>query len=331
MGILSKYKEEHPELAKSAPKGDSKESFNLPVKCMGYEGEFLLGLRLDTQEEVKIRLRPIEQNPNSRFKRIEITEFANPKSKHYATPGQNIFVAETCYHEKDNVFNSRWIKTISEDPMKTAVHIFNASYISIKKNDGNNENEIIFLRVVYPDKAKIVNSVDELESTLAGFLNPRTEGSNPFAYIRITDTTDNEVEVIDVLPKRVERENMGKRCVEGSISASEFINSDDSRMVRDLLENESEVINVEVIPAAVIYPGSATKENMVNSHPNAKKVLEESFLIKAKTGEEENSTPQQGYLKCILATRKHADGTSYFTFVKPIHLFKEPMSVKDIK
>jgi hypothetical protein len=333
MGILSRYKEEHPELAKSEKGTDSRTNtppLNLPVKCTGYDGEFILGVRLDTKEEIKIKLRPIDQNASSRFKRIEVEEFANPKSKHHAKPGFATFVAESCYHEKENVYNSRWVKIISEDQQKTAIYIVNASYVSIKKNDG--ETEVIFVKTSYPEKAKLVSSVDDLENTLAVMLQPKSIGSNPFVHVRITDINANEVEYFDVIPQKVEREDgLGKKCVEGATSAHNFINSDDSKMIRDLLTESPELISVEVIPAAVIYPGSATKDNMVNSHPNAKKVLEESFHIKSKEEVQTGGRPENGYLKCILATRKHADGTSYFTFIKPIHQYTEPMSVKNLK
>lgn len=339
MGLLTRYKEEHPEL-KKASTSETKTTttaLNIPFKCTAYEGDYICGVRLDTNEEIKVRLKEIEQKANSRFKRVEVADFANPKSKYHAKPGLATFVAESCYHEKDNIFNSRWVKQISEDPQKTKTFIMNASYVSIKKKDDNGEREIIFIKTTPPDKAKKVNSVDELKAALSSFLNPRSIGSNPFAYVRISEIDNpDEVEFIEVIPDRVDREDgMGKKCVEGEISANKFMNSDDSKMIRDLLNSASESITVEVIPGAVLYPGSATKDNLVNQHPNAKKILEESFYIKKtqpEDGEQEQATrPELGYLKCTIATRQHADGTSYFTFVKPIHQHAEAISVKNLK
>lgn len=337
MSIFSKYKEEHPELAAKQTKTEgSTPALNLPVKCVSYEGEFLVGIRLDTQEEIKIRLKTIEQNPTSKYKRIEIPEFANPKSKHHAVPGKATFVAENCYHEKENIYNSRWLKVISADPLQTAIHVMNASLVFIRKKDGDAINEFIFAKTAFPEKAKFVNSVAELESTLSVLLHPKNLGSNPFCYVRIKDNSSNEVEFVEVIPQRTEREDgNGKKCVDGTVSAKHFMESVESQMIRDLLdksttETDTYNVTVDVIPASVIYPGTSTKENMITNHPNAKKILEESFFIKSAQEVETGNRPEVGYLKCIIATRKHADGTSYFTFIKPIQQFLEPTSVKVI-
>lgn len=332
--IFSQYKEQHPELAKAEKtEGTSTPALNLPVKCSGYEGDVLVGIRLDTEEEVRIKLKTIEQNPNSKFKRIEIKEFADPKNKkHHAAPGKAVFVAENCYLDKDGTYSSRWLKVISADPQQTAVHVMNASLLFIKKKDkDDNINEIIFAKTAFPERAKIVNSVEELSNALSGMLNPKHIGSNPICYVRIKDTVSGEVEFIEVSPLRTEREDgNGKKCVEGSVSAEKFISSTESQMIRDLLENSSDQVSVDVIPAAILYPGSSTKENMVGAHPNAKKILEESFYIKNSEEDTTGARPEIGYLKCIIATRKHADGTSYFTFIKPVQQFLKPTSVKSI-
>ena len=330
MSILQQYKAEHPELTKVKTEKSTATPLNLPIKCVGYEDDVLLGIRLDTNEEVKIKLMTIEQKTTSKYKRIEIKDFANEKSKHYAAPGQAVFIAETCYHAKDDLYNCRWLKVISTDPLKTKIDIFNCSLVNFKKKLSDDQvNEIIFVKVAIPEKAKIINSNDELESVMSGLLNPRHIGSNPFCYVRIKDNNSNDVEFVEVTPQRTEREDgLGKKCVEGSVSAKAFMDSPESKMIRDLLDSSSDEVTVDVIPGSVIYPGTATKEKMIESHPNAKKILEESFYIPSAN---EGGYPEVGYLKCVLATRKHADGTSYFTFVKPIFQYVEAISVKNIK
>lgn len=336
MSIFSQYKEQHPELNAGKTQktdGASTAALNLPIKCLAYDGDILVGTRLDTQEEIRIRLRDIDQNPTSKYKRIEIKVFADSKSKHHAVPGKAVFVAENCYHEDGNNYSSRWLKVISADPQQTAVHVMNSSLVFIKKKDKDSDtiNEFIFARTVYPEKAKVVENLEELENALSSMLNPKHIGSNPFCYVRIKDKDSGEVEFVEVLPLRTEREDgNGKKCVEGAKSAKNFLEASESQMIRDLLSTSSDKVIVDVIPAAVIYPGSSTKENMVNSHPNAKKILEESFFIKSSEEEETGSRPEIGYLKCIIATRKHADGTSYFTFMKPVQQFLKPTSVKNI-
>lgn len=328
MSILKKYKEEHPELAKQKTEKSSTSSVNLPIKCTGYEGEYLLGIRLDTKEEVKIKLMPIEQNTNSKYKRIEISDFENKKSKHHAAPGSAVFIAETCFLVKDNVYNSRWLKIISSDPLQTSVSIFNCSLISFVRGEGDKQQEIIFSKLAFPEKIKIINSVEEMETVIASLLHPKGVGSNPFCYVRIKDNESKDIEFVEVQPQRTDREDgLGKKCVDGVESAKFFIESNDSKMIRDLLETAGDRVSVDIIPGAIIYPGNATKEKMIDAHPNAKKVLNESFYIDSSV---EGSRPEVGYLNCVFATRKHADGTSYFTYIKPINNYMAATSVKDL-
>lgn len=331
MSILKQYKEEHPELVKAKSDNTTKvKPLNLPVKCIGYEGEFLLGIRLDTNEEIKIKLVKIEQKENSKYKRVEIVEFSNPKHKYHAVPGQAVFIAESCYLLSDNIYSSRWLKVISPDPLIGKVDIYQCSLISFKRKISEDvTNETIMVKIAFPEKAKIVNSNEELEKILSVLLNPKSVGSNPFCYVRIKDNNSDDVESVEVTPQRTDREDgLGKKCVDGVISAKNFMESNDSKMIRDLLDSASGEISVDVIPCAIIYPGPATKEKMIDIHPNAKKIFEEAFYIKSEL--EEGAYPEVGYLKCTLVTRKHADGTSYFTFVKPIHQFVESTRAKDL-
>lgn len=328
MSILKQYKEEHPELAKQKTEKGTTSSVNLPVKCTGYEGEYLLGVRLDTKEDIKIKLMPIEQNTNSKYKRIEISDFENKKSKHHAAPGSAVFIAETCYHVKDNIYNSRWLKIISSDPLQTNVSIFNCSLISFVRGEGDKQNEIIFAKLAFPERVKMINSVEEMESVISSLLNPKNVGSNPFCYVRIKDNETKDIEFVEVQPQRTEREDgLGKKCVEGSESARVFMESNDSKMIRDLIETASDRVSVDIIPGSIVYPGNATKEKMIDAHPNAKKVLNESFYIDSAV---EGARPEIGYLNCVFATRKHADGTSYFTYIKPINNYMAATSVKDL-
>ncbi len=183
---------------------------------------------------------------------------------------------------------------------------------------------------------------------MAKLLTPTAPGSTPFVYIRITDD-EGDVEVLSVLSKRVEREDgLGKKAADGEESADEFLESEKSELVKMLIEDPD--VKIEVFPARALFPGTATKDKMLDAHPNAKKVLQESFYIKlnnkdAVKGEEveeganeqeeanetQSSYPEIGFLKCCIAVRSHADGTPYFTHVKPLRPFDQAVSVKTIK
>jgi len=329
MGKLQQIKEENPNLFRSASSGDSNyvPPSNIPLRLESYEGDkYFIGTNLETKEKMKIHLMDIEQkNATKQKRRPELPDFREPSNKNlYAEPGKAIMLFESCYPDRNEpeVYVSRWASRISSDPKETQIVIADASLVYGKKKNNDAEEEYILLRTIHPTKATEVGDIDTLRSVMAKLLTPTAPGSTPFVYIRITDD-EGDVEVLSVLSKR------------------------QSELVKMLIEDPD--VKIEVFPARALFPGTATKDKMLDAHPNAKKVLQESFYIKlnnkdtegSEEGEEmgeqnesneaQGNYPEIGFLKCCIAVRSHADGTPYFTHVKPLRPFDQAVSVKTIK
>jgi hypothetical protein len=357
MGKLQQIKEENPNLFRSASSGDSNyvPPSNIPLRLESYEGDkYFIGTNLETKEKMKIHLMDIEQkNATKQKRRPELPDFREPSNKNlYAEPGKAIMLFESCYPDRneEGVYVSRWASRISSDPKETQIVIADASLIYGKKKNNDAEEEYILLRTIHPTKATEVGDIDTLRSVMAKLLTPTAPGSTPFVYIRITDD-EGDVEVLSVLSKRVEREDgLGKKAADGEESADEFLESEKSELVKMLIEDPD--VKIEVFPARALFPGTATKDKMLDAHPNAKKVLQESFYIKlnnkdveeggegeegeemgeqSESSETQGNYPEIGFLKCCIAVRSHADGTPYFTHVKPLRPFDQAVSVKTIK
>jgi hypothetical protein len=331
MGILDTYKKQNPEQFEKKENYSGSQTENIPVKVMSYDNNKVIGVRLDTKEEVIVKLKNIEQAENSKYKRPEIEDFANPKHKRYVKPQEGVILFESAKIE-DGVYLSRWANCISSNPTETAVHILNCSLIFGKKKVGNEEEEWVQVRILFPEKKKKVSNIDELTNALLVMLSPNGVGSNPVAHIIIND--GSEKEHIQVSNKRVEREDgLGKCAATGQDSTNEFLNSDNSLIIKDLIDNPE--LEISVIPGRIVYPGQATKEKMIELHPNAKRILKESFFIKKekKDGEDgfekSNGFQEAGYVKCSIATRRHADGAQYITHIRPIDSFPTASSVKE--
>lgn len=347
MGKLQKIKDENPELFQKNINSENNGAVvqNIPLKLEEYEDKYFVGINLETKERIKIYLRDIEQkNISKQKKRKEIDDFQNQNdNKLYAEPGVSTLLFEGCYpdNKEPGVYSARWCNRISRNPQETRVMIVNCSLVFFKRKNEDGDEENILVRTIHPEKMKEVGNLETLEEDMSTMLSPVTPGSNPFVYIRITDD-EGDVEIIPVQPKRVEREDgLGKTPAEGGESVEMFLNSEKSELVKIFIEDPE--VKIELIPARVIFPGTATKENMLDAHPNAKKILKEAFYIKAnKSNEDEqdkedssgekskNTYPELGFLKCCLAIRSHADGTPYFTHVRPIRPFEAATSVKDI-
>lgn len=326
---LKDIKETHGKKDTQGQNAGTSQSFNLPVKVTGYEGDTLVGLRLDTegQEEVRVQLRDIKENAGSKYKRPEIVDFSNPKSKRYAEPEKTTIVAESAYPDKNGVFQARWVKVVSSNPEVSTVKTYTGSFLIYQRKKGDEVEEIAFVKLIYADKAKIVADEDELKKILARNLNPKTPGSNPLSFIRITDKSDNETAVIEIKPIREKDKDGHNRVVNGEDSVKAFMNSDASAIVRKVLETNDENIKIEVIAGTVIFPGSATREQISGLDEKVKKALQEAYYVE-KT--EESNINQSGFLPTVLALRKYEDGSPFYTYCRPLMNYEKAKLVDNL-
>jgi len=326
---LKDIKETHGKKDTQGQNAGTSQSFNLPVKVTGYEGDTLVGLRLDTegQEEVRVQLRDIKENAGSKYKRPEIVDFSNPKSKRYAEPKKTTIVAESAYLDKNGVFQARWVKVVSSNPEVSTVKTYTGSFLIYQRKKGDEVEEIAFVKLIYADRAKVVADEDELKKILARNLTPKTPGSNPLSFIRITDKSDNETVVIEIKPIREKDKDGHNRVVNGEDSVNAFMNSDASAIVRKVLETNDENIKIEVIAGTVIFPGSATREQIAGLDENVKKALQEAYYVE-KT--EESNINQSGFLPTVLALRKYEDGSPFYTYCRPLMNYEKAKLVDNL-
>lgn len=326
---LKDIKETHGKKDTQGQNAGTSQSFNLPVRVTGYEGDTLVGVRLDTEaeEEVRVQLRDIKENAGSKYKRPEIVDFSNPKSKRYAEPEKTTIVAESAYLDKNGVFQARWVKVVSSNPEVSTVKTYTGSFLIYQRKKGDGVEEIAFVKLIYADKAKVVADEDELKKVLARNLNPKTPGSNPLSFIRITDKSDNETVVIEIKPIREKDKDGHNRVVNGEDSVNAFMNSDASAIVRKVLETNDENIKIEVIAGTVIFPGSATREQIAELDEKVKKSLQEAYYVE-KT--EESNINQSGFLPTVLALRKYEDGSPFYTYCRPLMNYEKAKLVDNL-
>lgn len=369
MGKLDSYKKANPAAFQTnANNGNNQERkpvFNLLVKVSGYEiggdlsSNYVLGTRVDTEEEVKVRLQEIEQKGN--YKRPEVAEFADKRNrKRYVEEG-NFFVFEQSREDSPNTFTSRWGVPLDRDPRGTRAFVMMASLnhrVYERENNGEiTKNEVFKIRTLINRPAAELNSVEDFEAQVTDLLTPRKPGSNPEAIVRITDD-EGEKAIVTIYPERAEVENeygeKFKRVVsEGGRSVEYFKleQADKYAMIVAMIEDPE--VKVEVIGASVLYPGTATREKLEGQHESSKKHLVTSFYVKEASaepqpiqpgeeppanpeGEEEtpaqqNGFPEVGYQFCVIGTRTYDDGTPYLTYIKPLHEFSVAESIKDIQ
>lgn len=352
MGKLDSYKKNNPNEFKSqSQQGERKPVVNLLVKITGYElggtieTNYVLGTRVDTGEEVKVRLREIEQNNKSGYSRIEINQFGNKRDQKKVLP-ENFMVFEQAREEANGVFEARWAVPLDRTPKNTSAFVMLASLRhGVSEKDGN-KNEWFQIKMLYNIPPLVVKTIEDLESGLAKFLTPKFPGSNPQAIIRITDD-EGEKMTIDVLPLREEIvEDDGykyKRVVQDpqfSVNNFKETKADRFKMVSELISEDD--VTIEIIGAASLYPGTATKDKLTKLHEHSKKHLVQSFYVNKDEDVSENEDgekaegapagyPEIGYHFCVIGTRMHADGTPYLTYIKPFQEYTPAKSINDIQ
>ena len=305
MGSLSEYMEKNPTVQSVETSSSNYENFAMNVTA--YDGDFFVGERIDSKEEVRVRLREVEQK--GRYSRPEVSDFADPKSRSYTEPGKGVVQFDYATLEKDGTYTARWANRLSRGPEESEVFVM---MTRLKYGKNQNGDEWIQANILMTDYAKAVSSLDEVKSALRTFLTPKTPGSQPFAVIRISDDTTSQCAY--VYPERVEGSNGYKQSADSDVSVESFFaNSPKANLVLDLVGNTDLVM--EVIPGNTIYPGAQTREKMLTAPAKSREMLESSYFVSSNGEVDSNNA---GYVMSVIATRKHEDGTKYFTSVKPL-------------
>lgn len=347
MGKLDEYKKNNPTAFQSQKNtGERKPVINLLIKISGYEiggsmeTNYVLGKRIDTGEEVKVRLFDIQQKENSKYKRVEVEIFANMRTAKKVVEG-NFMVFEQAREESEGVFSARWAIPLDRDPNNTSAFVMLASLRHGVKENDHGRSEWFQIKTLFNKAPIIVTSEDELDAALTKLLSPKYPGSNPQAIVRITDDAGEKM-AIDILPLREEVEENGskfKRVVSDparSIQNFKDTQSDKYNLISQLIGDDD--VKIEVIGSSSLYPGSATQEKLEGMPERSKEHLVNSFLIKKEQeatdegGEPQNNGyPEVGYHFCVIGTRMFPDGTPYLTYIKPLLEYTAAVSINDIE
>ncbi len=298
-------------------------TFNLPVEVIRYEGNILVGKRLDTKEEIKIKLRPVEVKGEN--KRIEIEDFANPRHKKHAETGA-IILFDSSYQEQDGVYNSRWANTLHRKKMQSKVLIM---YSTVKFVETPQSR---YVQVKTLKKREFIDNINTLRMHLTKALEPKNPASRPFAYIRLKDSY-GEKKLLSVNPLMLAKKTNDGRDVKAPASGLESMeNYMSSYQNEELLQaacNDPEVV-VEVIYGSNLYLGGDSRDRLL-SNKVIRGLLEPAYLINPAAPQ--NDAMNYGYKKSVIAIREidSEDGIVFVSEVKPLINNIPPVSIMDLE
>lgn len=298
-------------------------TFNLPVEVIRYEDNIVIGKRLDTKEEIKIKLRPVEVKGEN--KRIEIEDFSNPRHKKHAEPGA-IILFDGAYQEQDGTWNSRWANTLHRKKMQSKVLTM---YSTVKFVETPQSR---YVQVKTLKKRDFIDNMSSLYNHLVKALEPRTPASRPFAYIRLKDNT-GEKKLLSVNPLMIAKKTNDGRDVKAPATGKESVDNYLSNYQnKDLLEavcNDPEV-SVEVIYGSNLYLGADSRDRLL-SNKVIRGLLEPAYLINPSAPQ--NDALNYGYKKSVIAIREidSEDGIVFVSEVKPLINNTPAISIMDLE
>lgn len=278
---------------------------NVAVQISAYEGEFFFGIRIDTGEEIKVKLRDF--NTNSKFARPTIKSFQSQGNTHCAIGGVILF--DGCYIEADGVYSAKWASVLSSEKGKAFV-VSGMARLSSGMSASNKQ----WMKVDYikPGATPIEDEAQFVTVVTQG-LNPATKHSNPFVMIRITDSDGERAMLYANVSKYKGKENY-METMSAEDSFKEFAAGENYPVLIEGLNDPS--VKIEVAHAVSIFAGPATLNNYFNND-SEKTRLEAHYLVNG-TDDEGNESFYYGYTDSIVTMRTHGDGTPFITHIKPI-------------
>lgn len=332
MSTLKQYAEENNLNTPVSSKNDNQETINIPITVTGYiDNEFFEGIRLDTKEKVKIKMRPVEQKGENL--RPVVENFADKKHKRYAEVNKSILLMENCYQEEDGTWNTRWANTLSSPKYKATVCIL---YSNVKIVEKTNRT---YVEVNTLKSKKIISSVEDFKNVLLEAFSPKVNKARNFALIRLTDADGYKV-IFNAYPNLVEIEEDGEKFKvmdSPELSYKKFMedpkNAKKIKTIMDLINVPD--ITIEVFLGTTLYLGADTNKKIVDNQFQSEQFKKE-YIVKK---EEKEQTPdgevikvveRAGFKKTIIAFKNRDDGSLFVTALKALVNNEPPVLLDDL-
>ncbi len=240
-------------------KGPGEPPISIAFKVTQYDGDAVVGERIDTGEQVTIRLREDKEAAGRAKPRPGVADFANPRAK-VATAVGGILRADQCYAVKGKTgeFTAFWLKSQSHEPGEATVKVALARVrrqlpdeatgrkarvgVDLLKRDPNDPTKV---------EAKVVNSVDALADAAISALTANGRyPDNAAVAVRLAAPGEDGYGRMIFLGKQLDGQNWVHDSPQ--VSVAKFLDgeSPDGRTVRENLQDVlQQGATIEVIPA----------------------------------------------------------------------------------
>ncbi|WP_210498633.1 hypothetical protein [Vibrio crassostreae] len=321
MSVLKNLIEQNEANYKS--EGNGRTSLNLPVKVERYDGETVIGERLDTGESITLTLNTFQKKEGSEFDRPTISKIANNGKKSVRAGG--VIQFENAYDNGNNEWTARWprVVTKTEDGDTKAVVGKTKLYFG-KAQSGN---KFIELKMLWPDRARTITTEDELRQVLAKHLVHSADGVVHLTAIKMKEgdfnaTVEARAQLIDSEDEFGNKRRQVNPDSQESVDA--FFKTKDGALVLACL-NEGENVEITVCNGATLYVGKDTKENTLKKDKSVNFMRNEFLIDKDKDYARHNL----GYKDVVVGIRTDGD-QKYVTHFLSLNSYDDPVAEADL-
>jgi len=236
---------------------------NMAVVVDVWEEEQVKGFRLDTKEQVTVRLtKDYTPSPNSQNERPSIKTMA---TEFYCKEGAVIHF-ETCnFNVNEGCWYSRWPNMLTRkanDKKRAATIVHTRPYIGSK--DGS---DYILLKMfsVSDESAKRsipINTVDDLQSLLTTYMIPRDQGVQPIVIL-IGSDGENKVSINIDIPRHKDSTGASYAETDPHKTYAMFLESDDGKAAVELINDPS--VTMYALRGKSVFVGKKTKQKMLKT------------------------------------------------------------------
>lgn len=293
-----------------------KQSLNLPIKVQRFDGETVIGERLDTGEIITLQLNTFQKKENSEFDRPSISKLANNGKKSVQLGG--VIQFENAYDD-GGIWKARWPRVVAKNEEGDTKTFCGKTRVFF--GQASSGTKFIEIKMVFTDRAKKVETLDELKAYLLRHLVPNADGVVNNTTIKLKDgeseySVEARAQLVDLEDDYGNKRRQVNPNAHQSVEA--FLASKGGTLVASCFEAETP-IEISFCNGATLYVGKDTKENTLKKEKAVQFTKQEFMLEKEGVYSRENI----GYKDVVVGIR--TDGNQkYVTHFLSLNSYDEP-------
>jgi hypothetical protein len=333
-GILSGLREEF-KSSNSAQNGGATNGLSFAIRLLEIEADkYFIGTRMDTGENVRVYLRPTQQNPNAKFKRPEAHDYCDMKSKVYSKLGEAVVQFDKVKVENadTNEYSANWANPIVKK-REYAHPMCSYGQLSVTKAVATGDIIVKFRVINNKNVLKVENS-DQMDAFLMDAFTPKFQYAKPFVILKISEIDDSGV-VVDceaywVSPKMVEAQvgentNYIEKLPADPIESLELFKQKRAS-IYNLIDNSNVII--ELFSGSAFSLGSDTREKILNLPNDVLKITKDAYKIDPEADDDMSNL---GFSLTNFAIKDSENtGRKFISFIKPNDYFAPTMKLVDV-